>query len=270
MILWHNTPLPYGGVLDPIGVVMNMKKLTSLILAICIALTLVSCGNRDINGELHIETPLAVTSPVGMESQEEADRQEEFSDASYEPFEGKIAIITSSPESGQGDYTLARKIEERYEEGKIVLRRWPSVFDEARTMKMVTELADNPDIRVIVAFRPLLIYSGIFEAFEELREIRDDIFLIFCFPMGLLEMDIALLADLVLITDEANMSYAIAQQAQRLGASTIVHHAPPRHKYCSIAAERRELIERKSAEIGIQFADFVAVDIIITSAARLS
>ena len=245
-------------VLDPIGVMMNMKKLISLLLAICIVLALVSCRNRDSNGELHIETPPSVTSPVGMEQQEEVNRQEEISEASYEPFEGKIAIINYGPGSGFADSEIAWLLAKEFGEDRLILMEWrePEI-----AIERIRLLANDPDVRAIVAFSPPVWVPT--EAFIELREEREDIFLIFCFlwkPSSEEQIAMAQLADLVLITDEEGMDFSIAQQAQRLGASTVVFYERPRSSPFPFLPERRERMELKSDEIGIQFAEHVAME----------
>ena len=153
---------------------MNMKKLISLLLTICMVWFLVACGNGYGNDELQAETPPTAMSLMETEQQKEANHQEEIPKASDVPFEGKIAIITS--ESGD-DFQVARYIEERYGEDRIIHRIWSS---ELYVMNLIIdEFINDSDIKtIVVGWAPV----GTNVAFEKLRETRDDIFVVFCTP----------------------------------------------------------------------------------------
>ena len=234
-----------------------MKRLLRLLLTICIIWTLTSCGNG--SESTPIEVVPSIVPPVEIEQEEETNLQEEISETSDEPFEGKIAIITLLPEHGWGDFEIARQIVEKYGEDKIVHRTWPVLFmvEPPETMiKIIEELGNDPDIKAIIVS---YISANADEAFERLRETRGDIFVscLNIFNHDLDTDDVLQFADLILMTDEAGMDFSIAQQAQRLGASTVVFYEFPRQNPWPFLPEKRERIEWKSDEIGIQFAEYV-------------
>ena len=231
-----------------------MKRLASLILTICMVMTLASCGNGSEPTPIELIPP--IVSPVEIEQQEEVTHQEEVPKTSDDPFEGKIAIITDDPH-GILSYSSAFPIIIQYGEEKIIHQRWPLIptFARDEVTKIVEELRNDSNVKAIIA-NPSVHESV--EGFERLREAREDIFLVFCISGS---RELFEIADLILVVDEIGTGSAMVRQAQKMGAETFVYYVFERDDQ-PINIARRELIEQECDELGIRFIEVIIPDAI--------
>ena len=173
-------------------------------------------------------------------------------------FPGKIAIVTSAQEVNIDTYHSADYLLAKYGPAKIIHRTWPLNFinNRSKVLEILTELADDRDIRAIVLNQAV---PGITEAIAKMKEARDDVFVVFCFPHDPTAVA-TVSADLALRTNEVAMGFAMVKQAQKQGAKAFVHYSFPRHMKQPILALRRDKIKDTCAAEGIKFIDAETLD----------
>ena len=141
---------------------------------------------------------------------------------------------------------------------KIVTATYPDNFmkEQETTISQVMTLAADPDVKAIVVLQAV---PGVSAAIDKVREKRPDMLFIAGVP-GEDPSMIAGKADIVLQTDDLGMGVSIAEQAKKMGATTLVHYSFPRHMSYEMLAKRRDLLKKTSEEIGLVFVDATAPD----------
>jgi hypothetical protein len=117
------------------------------------------------------------------------------------------------------------------------------------TMARLTELADDPLMKVIVVSQSV---PGTADAFRAIKERRPDILCL----AGESQEDaerIASVADLVVASDFISRGYLIPYAAKKLGATTLVHISFPRHMIDESMARRRAIMEQACRDLGLEF-----------------
>jgi len=174
------------------------------------------------------------------------------------PLEDRIAIISNPVGGGEEEYRSARMVVEKYGEDKVVHKIWPSLYstEEEEIIQIVDKLGEDPTIKAIIANCAI---SGTAAAFKRLREIREDIFIIFIMPQDN-PADIVHIADIVLDIDEFGMGPAMVRQARELGAKTFVHYSNSFDMSIPWYSAKRDLIKATCAELGMEFVDATIAD----------
>jgi predicted small lipoprotein YifL len=224
-----------------------MKKVISILLVLVMVFSLAACSKpAEAPVEKPAETPAAET-PAAEAPKTEA-----------EPFEGKIAIVTNTLSQNEEEYRSAQQLVEKYGEDKVVHVMWPDNFmtEQEQMISIVTKLGSDPEIKALIINQAV---PGTNAAVDKLLETRDDLFIAYCQPQEN-PPDVAARADLILQADELGMGDNIPVQAQKLGAKTLVHYSFPRHMSIVLLSSRRDLMEAKCKEIGIEFVDATAPD----------
>lgn len=200
-----------------------MKRFISLVLVLCLVLSIVGCS-----------TP--ASGPAGK---------------------GKVAIITNTLSQNEEEYRSAEQMKEKYGD-RIVHELWPDNFmaEQEQMVSIVAKIASDPDIKALIINQAV---PGTNAAVDKLLETRDDMFIVYCTPQEN-PPDVATRANLILQPDELKMGDNIPIQAKKLGAKTIVHYSFPRHMSQVLLSSRRALMKDMSKEIGIEFVDATAPD----------
>jgi DNA-binding LacI/PurR family transcriptional regulator len=173
-----------------------------------------------------------------------------------------IGIATGNITQGADDLLGAREMIRLYgnadDGGMIRHVIYPDNFmDEIdATIKLISELADDPFMKVIVVNQAI---PGTTEGFRRVKEKRPDIV---CLAGETHENtdEIASAADLVVNADFISRGYLIPYLAQKLGAKTFVHVSFPRHMSYETMNRRRAIMERACGDLGIAFANEEAPD----------
>jgi hypothetical protein len=173
-----------------------------------------------------------------------------------------IGIATGNITQGADDLLGAREMIRLYgnadDGGMIRHVIYPDNFmDEIETtIKLITELADDPFMKVIVVNQAV---PGTTEGFRRVKEKRPDII---CLAGETHEEtdEIAPVADLVVNSDFISRGYLIPYLAKELGAKTFVHVSFPRHMSYETINRRRAIMERACGDLGITFANEKAPD----------
>lgn len=220
---------------------MAMKKRISLVLvlALCLA-AFAGCGQKDPG-----KTPDVTTAGTT-----------EIDEGQTEKF--KIGIMTDTVTQGEEAYRTAEKMVEKYGEDMIVHRTFPdkASSEQETTISTILSLAADPEVKVIVAAYAM---EGTTAAFQKVRETRPDILLLGGAPTE----DPGVLGpacDLLVSTDFIGMGAGVAETAEKMGATTLVHYSFPRHMANPIYLARHDKMKETCEELGIEFVDGTAPD----------
>lgn len=208
-------------------------------------------------------TCLPVSSECVLAEETKADPEEEEKvvwDGTEAEFH--IGVVTGTVSQAEDDLRGAEALIERYgdsaEGGMITHIAYPDNFssEQETTISQIVGLADDPLMKAIVVNQAV---PGTAAAFDQIREIRDDILLFAAAPHEDPNM-IAPAADLVLHKDNVNRGYLVPLAAQKLGAKNFVHVSFPRHMSYQMLSLRRAIFKVACEQIGLNFYDETAPD----------
>ena len=212
-----------------------MKRLLSTLLALTMALALVSCGKSNPTpntGSNKTETP-----------SETADTKTEGN--------VHIGIVTGSVSQSEDDRRGAEAFQALYGEDMVKLAIYPDNFTEEleTTIQTIVNLADDADIKAIIVNQSV---PGTTEAFRKIKEIRPDIL---CIAGEAHEdlLEIGSAADLVCNNDFVARGYLIIRTAHELGCDTFVHISFPRHLAYETMSRRIAVMKAACEEFGMKF-----------------
>lgn len=196
---------------------------------------------------------LLLTLSLGIASLSGCKTQQEVSDKpSF-----KIGIMTGTVAQGEEEYRAAEAMKKKYG-NRIETVTYPDNFvkEQETTISNMMQLASDPDVKAIIMCIGI---TGASAAFEKVRETRPDILLICGNTVEDPDM-IAEKVDLVIHPDEVNMGNTIPEQAQALGAKTMVHYSFPRHMSSALYKARKELMAEQCEKRGITFVEETCPD----------
>ena len=139
-------------------------------------------------------------------------------------FPGKIAVITSPPSVNYDGFHSADQLITKYGAGKIIKATWPEDYIAGKNKMIVTAaaLAEDGEIKAVIINHAV---PGTADAVDKLREIRNDIFIVYCVVYEPVH-ETARRANLLFEPNELAMGSAMVKQAKKQGAKTFVpgHH----------------------------------------------
>ena len=219
-----------------------MKRLLSTLLALTMALALVSCGKSNPTpntGSNKTETP-----------SETADTKTEGN--------VHIGIVTGSVSQSEDARRGAEAFQALYGEDMVKLAIYPDNFTEEleTTIQTIVNLADDADMKAIIVNQSV---PGTTEAFRKIKEIRPDIL---CIAGEAHEdlLEIGSAADLVCNNDFVARGYLIIRTAHELGCDTFVHISFPRHLAYETMSRRIAVMKAACEEFGMKFVMETAPD----------
>ena len=212
-----------------------MKRLLSTLLALTMALALVSCGKSNPTpntGSNKTETP-----------SETADTKTEGN--------VHIGIVTGSVSQSEDDRRGAEAFQKEYGEDMVQLAIYPDNFTEETetTIQSIVNLSADPLMKAIIVNQAV---PGTTEAFRKIKETRPDIICI----AGEAHEDlpeISSAADLVTNNDFVSRGYLIIRTAHELGCDTFVHISFPRHLAYETMSRRLAIMKAACEEFGMKF-----------------
>ena len=212
-----------------------MKRLLSTLLALTMALALVSCGKSNPTpntGSNKTETP-----------SETADTKTEGN--------VHIGIVTGSVSQSEDDRRGAEAFQKEYGEDMVQLAIYPDNFTEETetTIQSIVNLSADPLMKAIIVNQAV---PGTTEAFRKIKETRPDIICI----AGEAHEDlpeISSAADLVTNNDFVSRGYLIIRTAHELGCDTFVHISFPRHMSYETMSRRVAIMKAACEEFGMKF-----------------
>jgi hypothetical protein len=173
--------------------------------------------------------------------------------AAVQPFH--IGLVTGSDNQGVDYLKGVDSVLAAYgavEDGGMirhVLRSDNFFADVESTVELITQLADDPLIKVIYVAEAV---PGTVEAFTKIRAKRPDIILLATETHEDMSL-ISQAADLVVNADFIARGYLIPHSARQLGAKTLVHVSFARHMIDESISRRRAIMEVASQDLGLKF-----------------
>lgn len=215
-----------------------MKKIISILLVLLILFNFTACNKSEVNAPVNN----AETNKPSTENVKGS---------------GKVAIVTNTVSSTEEEYRSAEEMVKKYN-GRVIHVTWPenATKEQEQMITVLTKLGADKEIKAIVLNQA---FPGTNAAVDKLREIRDDILVVYC-NFSENPPDVAKRADVGIIGDNMRMGSIYPDQAQKLGAKTIVYYSFPRHLAISIFSVNRDLMKKRSEELGIKFVEATAPD----------
>ena len=173
-------------------------------------------------------------------------------------FSGKIAVITSHISVSEDDYNSADGLTVKYGKDKIIHVTWPVNFvtDKKEMMDIITDLAADKDLKVLIINHAL---PGTNAAVDKFKEIRNDVFILYCVAHETAD-EVTKRANLILGVNELGMGAAMVKQARKQGAKVFVHYSFPRHMAIPSIKDRWNMIHHVCDKEDIQFINTMVPD----------
>ncbi len=226
------------------------KRLLSIMLAVTVVLTMVSCSGKDAPVEADNNEPGKEESLREEEVPAEGvDKGPEETGAGIDDF--RIGIVTGSYSQSEDDRRGAEAFQKKYGQDAVTLAIYPDNFTEEQdsTVQIMVGLADDPKIKAIIVNQAV---DGTTEAFRQIHEKRPDIL---CFAGEAYEdfSEISQVADLVVNYDFVSRGYLIVHTAHELGCDTFVHVSFPRHLELESVSRQVAVMRAACEEFGMKF-----------------
>lgn len=217
-----------------------MKKITSLILAMAMCVSLAACG-----GGSTAETP--APDQGGQQSSAQDERLQ---------FDGKIGLMVGTVASSEEEFRAAEKWMKILGEDHCTVQTYPDNFmkEEETTISNLINLVSDPEIKAVVFLQGV---AGSSAAIAKAKEVRPDVLYINAGPTE--DPDVVCgIADVVVGSNDYVTGTQIADRAYEMGAETIIYYSCPRHQGYEKVAYKGRCIETRAQELGM---DFIRVDV---------
>ncbi len=162
----------------------------------------------------------------------------------------KIGVVTGTVSQGEDEYRGAENVIAKY--GKEIIHvTYPDKFmqEQETTIARIVELAYDPTVKAIVICQGV---PGTASAIRRVKEFRPDMIFVVGVPHEDPEM-VESVADVALETDTPGRGKTIVDLAYKMGAKRLIHYSFPRHMSYKLLAERRDIMEKRCKELGMEF-----------------
>ena len=234
------------------------KKLLSGLFVAVLAVALVGCepATPEPVTPPPVDPPPVVDDPVV----DEPDDQPELPDNVVIEENGDwiIGIMSGTITQGEEEYLAAMNMENYFGSDRIIRTTYPDNFGAEMevTIANILALADaGAEAIVIVQAVP-----GTIAGIQEVRERVDPNIFFFAGVTQEPPAEVALHADIAIISDDLSMGRVIMEQAYAMGADTFAHISFPRHLGMENIAARRALLYATAQEKGIEWVELTAPD----------
>ena len=226
-----------------------MKKLTAMLLALVMVLSLAACGaNTDAPDPTEAATEPSVPESVAATVAENAENDN-----------WKIAVMTGTVSQGEEEFRAAEKAIATWGADHIITATYPDNFmsEMETTVSTLVGFASDPDVKAIVMCQAV---PGAKAGFDKIREMgRDDILLIAGTPQEDPDV-ISGAADIVMYADEIAQGDTIMETCANWGIDVLIHYSFPRHMAMELIVGRHELMQKNADALGIELVDVTAPD----------
>ena len=226
-----------------------MKKLTAMLLALVMVLSLAACGaNTDAPDPTEAATEPSVPESIAATVAENAENDN-----------WKIAVMTGTVSQGEEEFRAAEKAIATWGADHIITATYPDNFmsEMETTVSTLVGFASDPDVKAIVMCQAV---PGAKAGFDKIREMgRDDILLIAGTPQEDPEV-ISAAADVVMYADEIAQGDTIMETCANWGIDVLIHYSFPRHMAMELIVGRHTLMQQNAEALGIELVDVTAPD----------
>jgi hypothetical protein len=170
----------------------------------------------------------------------------------------KIGIMTGTVSQNEEEFRKAEAIQKVYGADRILIATYPERFmqEQETTISNMMAMASDPKVKAIVFVQAV---PGAAAAIDRVRQVRPDILFVLGVPGEDPDM-IASKGDVILQTNDLARGAQIAEQAKKMGATTLVHYSFPRHMSYEMLSARRTLMKEAAEKIGLRFVEADAPD----------
>ena len=226
-----------------------MKKLTALLLAMLMVLSMAACGAKTEAPETTAAAATEAATEAVVETVAQAANNDNW----------KVAILTGTVSQGEEEFRAAEKAIATWGADHIVTATYPDNFmsEMETTVSTLVGFASDPDVKAIVMCQAV---PGAKAGFDKIREMgRDDILLIAGTPQEDPAV-IAAAADIVMYADEIAQGDTIMETCANWGIDVLIHYSFPRHMAMELIVGRHELMQENADALGIELVDVTAPD----------
>lgn len=162
----------------------------------------------------------------------------------------KIGLVTGTVSQGEDEYRGAENVVKKYG-NEIIHVTYPDKFmqEQETTIARIVELAYDPKVKAIVICQGV---PGTVAAIRRVKEFRPDMIFVVGVPHEDPEI-VGSVADVAIETDTPGRGITIVDLAYKMGAKRFIHYSFPRHMSYKLLAERRNIMEQRCKELGIEF-----------------
>jgi len=163
----------------------------------------------------------------------------------------KIGIMTGTVSQGEEEYRAGEEMVAKYGADRVIHVTYPDKFmdEQETTISQVMAMASDPDVKAIVICQGV---PGTAAAIDKVKEVRDDIL----FVIGTVHEEPFIMAgkgDILFEIDQPSRGTSIIEKAKAMGAKTFIHYSFPRHMSYPLLATRRDIMEKTSKQLGVDF-----------------
>lgn len=202
------------------------KNIVTLILVLSMTFVLAGCGNQA--------------------SQQKKDT------AQY-----KIGVVTPTLSTSEDEFRAADKMAKKYPNIVKHITLPENFSTEIETgLSQITSLADDPQMKAIIVASG---QAGLLPALQKVEEIRPDIITMTA-PIWDDPVLMSKYVDINLDTDWVKRGETIARKAHEMGAKTIIHYSFPTHLSKEVIAQRKDMMQKTSEELGMKWVEVITPD----------
>ena len=168
-----------------------------------------------------------------------------------------VGIVTSTVAQNEEEYRAGEKMSKKY--GELVKHvTYPDNFskEQETTITQILGVASEPTVKAVIICQAV---PGSVAAVKKVREKRPDVKFILVVPHEDPKL-VNQYADLAMETDTIKRGETIIELAKKMGATKFLHYSFPRHMSMPLLAERKDVMEKKCKELGLQFIFVTAPD----------
>jgi hypothetical protein len=202
------------------------KSIATLIMVFLLAFVLTGCGNQAT--------------------------QQKKDTAEY-----KIGVVTPTLSTSEDEFRAADKMAKKYPDIVKHITLPENFSTEIETgLSQITSLADDPQMKAIIVASG---QAGLLPALQKVEEIRPDIITMTA-PIWDDPVLMSKYVDLNLDTDWVKRGETIARKAHEMGAETIIHYSFPTHLSKEVIAQRKDMMQKTSQELGMEWVEVITPD----------
>lgn len=192
-----------------------------------------------------------------QQTTEGASQKDQASEKSDKKSKMKIGILTGTVSQGEDEYRAAQYIMKKYP-GRVLHMTYPDNFmqEQETTISNVVSMASDPDLKAIIIGQAV---PGAIAAVRKVKRIRPDIIFVF-WEAHEDPHQAAKAADILFNNDNISRGVTIPALAKKLGAKKLLHYSFPRHMSYKLLADRRDLMQKESEKLGLEFIFVTAPD----------
>lgn len=168
-----------------------------------------------------------------------------------------ITIVTPSLSGSEDEYRAGALLAEEYPDivTHLSLPEEPETEIET-SISTIVSAADDPLTKAVVVISG---QSGLIPAFQQIKEINEDIITIAAPVYDDPEM-MSQYIDLIIDTNWIERGVTIPTKAYEMGATTFIHYSFPTHLSKELISARKDMMQQTCEELGMEWVEVVTPD----------